>query len=107
MSIKNKVQLIGHVGDDVNVITTKDNKKVANFSLATNENYTTKNGEKKETTQWHNIVAWGKTAEIIQQLEIKKGSKIAVSGKLTYSSWESEETTKYKTEILIDSILKL
>ncbi len=81
-TIRNKVQLIGNVGNAPEVRHLESGKKVASFSLATNEIYKNSKGEKVQNTQWHNIVAWGNTAEIVEQY-VGKGKEIAIEGKLT------------------------
>ena len=99
MSAKNKVQLIGNAGSTPVVQETKNGNKYAKISIATNNNYTNKEGEKVKETQWHRIVAWGKTAELMAKI-ISKGDQILIKGKLTYSSYEDKEgVTKYMTEI--------
>ena len=65
-TLRNNVQLIGNLGQDPEIINLESGKKLAKFSIATNESYKDKNGEKVEQTYWHNIVAWGKTAEIVE-----------------------------------------
>ena len=104
--MKNKVQLIGHVGQEPEVKTI-NNKKVANITLATNDAYTNDKGEKVEQTEWHRLSAWGKTAEIIEKYVVK-GKEIAVTGKLTYRSYDDKEGVKrYITEILVSEVLLL
>lgn len=107
MSIKNKVQLVGNLGEAAVIKNLDEGSKVANFSLATNESYTNKEGNKVENTEWHNLVAWGKTAEIIEKYT-QKGSEIAIEGKLQSSSYETKEGEKrYKTEIRVNEVLLL
>jgi single-strand DNA-binding protein len=102
--MKNKVQLIGNVGNDPEVRSFND-KKVANLSLATNEIYYNDKKEKVEQTEWHKVVAWGKTAEIIEKY-VTKGKEIAVEGKLTYRSYDDKEGIKrYVTEIVVNEVL--
>lgn len=99
MSSLNKVMLIGRVGKDPDVKAINDSQKVAKFSIATSESYKDKSGEKKENTEWHNIVMWGKLAETAEKY-IKKGSLLYVEGKLQTSSWDDKDGKKcYKTEI--------
>ncbi|MCM4158432.1 single-stranded DNA-binding protein [Antarcticibacterium flavum] len=106
-TIKNHVQLIGNLGQEPSIIHLESGKKVANFSLATNEFHKNSNGERVQDTQWHNIVAWGKTAEIIEKYA-GKGSEIVVSGKLKYRSYEDKESnTRYVTEVEAKEILLL
>jgi single-strand DNA-binding protein len=104
--MKNRVQLIGHVGQEPEVKTVND-KKVANITLATNDSYTNDKGEKIEQTEWHRITAWGKTAEIIEKY-VSKGKEIAIEGKLSYKNYEDKDGIKrYVTEIIATEILLL
>ena len=106
-TLKNKVQLIGNVGNAPETKTLESGKKVANFSLATNEFYKNSEGEKVQNTQWHNIVAWGKIAEIVEKY-VGKGKEVAIEGKLTSRSYETETGEKrYVTEVVADEILLL
>ncbi len=106
-TLRNKVQLIGNLGNDPEIITLDSGKKLAKFTMATNENYKNTQGEKITDTQWHNIVAWGKTAEIIENFATK-GKEVAVNGKLTTRTWEDKEGAKrYTTEIVCNEILLL
>lgn len=103
MSI-NKVILIGNVGKDPEVRHLESNVSVANFTLATSENYTNKSGEKVTTTEWHNIVCWRGLASIAENY-IRKGSQIYVDGKIRTRSYDAPDGSKrYMTEILADSI---
>ncbi len=92
-TLRNKVQLIGNLGNDPEIITLESGKKLAKFSIATNESYKNSLGEKITDTQWHNVVAWNKTAEIIEKY-VTKGNEIAIEGKLTSRSYESKEGWK-------------
>ena len=106
-ALKNRVQLIGHLGQDPEVLTLESGKKLAKFSLATNDYYYNKSGDKIEDTQWHNIVAWGKTADIIEKY-VNKGQEVAIDGKLTSRSYEDKEGLKrYVTEIVCKEFLML
>ncbi|MFV8342440.1 single-stranded DNA-binding protein [Flavobacterium sp. XS2P39] len=106
-SLRNKVQLIGHVGSDPEIKIFDGGKKLANFNLATNESYKNEKGEKVEETQWHKLVAWGKTAEIIEKYAAK-GKEIAVEGKLTYRSYDDKNGEKrYVTEVVVNEVLLL
>jgi len=106
-NLRNKVQLIGNVGQLPEVKTLENGKKVANLSLATNEIYTNSKGQKITNTQWHNLVAWGKSAEIIENF-VKKGDEIAIEGKIQYENFEDKEgNTRYLTKININDILML
>ncbi len=106
-ALRNKVQLIGRVGQDPEILNLETGRKLAKFSIATNENYTNTKGEKVEHTDWHHVVAWGKTAGIIEQF-VNKGKEVAVEGKLTNRSWEDKEGQKrYTTEIVCNELLLL
>ena len=106
-NLRNKVQLIGNVGNEPEITTLESGKKVAKFSIATNESYKDSKGEKVTNTQWHNIVAWGKIAEIVEKY-VGKGKELALEGKLTSRSYETKEGEKrYVTEVVIDEILLL
>ena len=106
-ALKNKVQLIGNLGQNPEIKTLDCGKKLARFSIATNEAYRNANGEKIIETQWHNLVAWGKLAEIIEKY-ITKGSEVAVEGKLTYRTYNDKDgVKKYFTEIQVNELLML
>lgn len=98
----NKTTLLGHVGKDPDVRVLPSNSTVANFTLATNEFYRDNTGETHETTEWHNLVAFGRTAEIVRDY-VQKGSRIYIEGKLRTRSWDDKETgqRKYRTEVVI------
>ncbi|MFD0836682.1 single-stranded DNA-binding protein [Mariniflexile aquimaris] len=104
-TLKNKVQLIGNVGNEPEITNLDSGKKVAKFSIATNEFYKNSNGEKEQNTQWHNVVAWGKIAEIVEKY-VGKGKEVALEGKLTSRSYETKEGEKrYVTEVVANEIL--
>ena len=106
-NLRNKVTLIGNVGQEPEIKDLDGGKKVAKISLATNESYKNSKGEKVTNTEWHNLVAWGKTAEIIEKY-VAKGKEIAVEGKLTSRSYEDKEGNKrYVTEVVVSEILLL
>ena len=106
-TIRNQVHLVGNVGADPAVTQLETGKKVARFSIATNEQYKTAKGEKQTETEWHNIVAWGKTAEIVEKY-IQKGKEIALSGKLKTRSYQSDGgERRYITEVEAREILLL
>ncbi|WP_282085323.1 single-stranded DNA-binding protein [Aquimarina algiphila] len=106
-TIKNHVQLIGNVGIEPTITNLESGKKVARLSLATNENYKDKDGEKQTDTNWHTIVAWGKVAEIIEKY-VTKGKEIGISGKLKTRTYETENgNTRYVTEVEASEILLL
>lgn len=100
----NKVILIGNLGNDPEVRYTPDGTAVANFSIATSDEWKDKNtGEKKERTEWHRIVAWRKLGEICGQY-LSKGRQVYVEGKLQTRSWEKDGVTRYTTEILASDV---
>ena len=106
-TLKNHVQLIGNVGQEPQITNLESGKKVARLSLATNEYYKDAKGEKVQNTEWHTIVAWGKTAEIIEKYA-GKGKEIGVAGKLKSRSYEDNEGVKrYVTEVEANEILLL
>ena len=105
--MKNRVQLIGHVGQEPEIKTLEAGKKVASLSIATNEVYYKDNGDKVEKTEWHRVTAWGKTAEIIEKYVIK-GKEVGVEGKLTNRTYDDKDGVKrYVTEIVANEILLL
>jgi single-strand DNA-binding protein len=104
-SIRNKVQLIGNLGNNPEIINLESGKKLAKFSLATNESYTNTSGQKIDKVEWHNLVAWGKTCDIIEKY-LTKGKEVAVEGKLTSRSYETKEGDKrYVTEVVVSEVL--
>jgi single-strand DNA-binding protein len=106
-TLRNKVQLIGNLGNDPEIIAMDSGKKLAKFSIATNDIYKNAQGEKVTDTQWHNVVAWGKTAEIIEEY-VTKGKEVAVEGKLTSRSYDDKEGNKrYITEVVCYELLML
>ncbi|UII77290.1 single-stranded DNA-binding protein [Flagellimonas sp. HMM57] len=106
-SLRNKVQLIGNLGNDPEIVLLENGSKLAKFSIATNESYKNAEGEKVTDTQWHNIVAWEKTAEIVENYLVK-GKEVAIEGKLTSRSYETKDGEKrYITEIKCNELLML
>lgn len=106
-ALKNKVQLIGNLGQDPEIKTLENGDRLAKFSLATSESYRNKAGEKVTDTQWHNIVVWGSLVGIVEQY-LTKGKQVAVEGKLTHRSYETEKGEKrYLTEIRCNELLLL
>jgi len=102
MSSLNRCTFIGNVGKDPEVKSTNSGEQVANFSLACTEKWTSKSGEKKEATEWVNVVVWGKLCTVIQNY-VKKGSKLYISGKLKTRSWEDQSgQKKYMTEVVLE-----
>ena len=105
--MKNKVQLIGNVGQDPEFKTVSGDRKVANFTVATNDYYYNDKGEKIEQTEWHRVSAWGNVAEIIEKY-VEKGKEIAIEGKLTHRSYDDKDGNKrYITEVVANEILLL
>ncbi len=98
----NKVILLGNVGKDPEFKALPSGQPVVNFSIATSERYKDQQGNQQERTEWHNLVAYGKLAEIVRDY-VKKGSKLYVEGRLTTRSWDDKDTNKkvYRTEIVI------
>ncbi|WP_010249413.1 single-stranded DNA-binding protein [Myroides injenensis] len=106
-SLKNRVQLIGRVGQDPEVKRFDGGSVKATLSIAINDVYYNDKNERVESTQWHNLVLWGKTAEIAEKF-VTKGKEIAVEGKLNNRSFEDKEGNKrYVTEIIVSEILLL
>jgi single-strand DNA-binding protein len=106
-ALRNKVQLIGNLGSNPEIKTLDGGKKLAKLNLATNETYKNAKGEKITETQWHNLVAWGKTAEIIEKY-VTKGQEIAVEGKLHTRNYTDKDGNKrYFTEIQVSELLML
>jgi len=106
-ALKNKVQLIGNLGQDPEIVNLENGTKLAKFSIATSDSYKNAAGEKVEDTQWHNIVAWGKVADIVENY-LNKGKQVAVEGKLTHRSYETKTGEKrYTTEIRCNELLLL
>lgn len=104
-ALRNKVQLIGNLGMDPEVKSLDGGKKLAKMSLATNESYKNAQGEKVTETQWHNLVAWGKTAEIAEKF-LNKGSEVVVEGKLIHRNYTDKDGVKrYVTEVEVSELL--
>ena len=103
----NKVILVGRLGKDPEIRSTPSGTSVARFSLATDEKFTDRNGEKQERTEWHNITAWGKLAEICGQY-LRKGKLVYIEGSIRTDSWDDKESgqKKYRTEI-VANIMKM
>ncbi len=106
-TLRNKVQLIGNLGQAPEIKNLDNGSKLATFSMATSESYTNKQGEKVTDTQWHNIVCWGKTADIVERF-VEKGKQVGVEGKLTTRAWEDKDGNKrYTTEVVCNELLLL
>jgi single-strand DNA-binding protein len=105
--MKNRVQLIGRVGQDPEVKNLEGGKKVTTITIATNDVYYKENGDKVEQTEWHRVTAWGKTAGIIEKY-VTKGKEIAIDGKLTHRSYDDKNGEKrYVTDIVVNEVLLL
>lgn len=106
-NLRNSIQLIGRLGKDPEMRSLASGSSLATFSLATTDSYKNAAGERVEETQWHNLVAWGKTADIASQF-LKKGNEVAIEGKLIHRSYENAKgEKKYVTEINVNEILML
>ena len=106
-TLKNSVKLIGNVGQTPEIRELESGKKMAKFSVATNESYYNKQGEKVTQTYWHNLIAWGKTADIVENY-VQKGNQVAIEGKLTNRTYEGQDGQKhYITEVLVSEIVLL
>jgi len=106
-NLRNRVILIGNLGQDPEIKTLESGKKVAKFTIATNDAYKNNDGQKVEETTWHNIVAWNGLAERAARY-LKKGKEVAVEGRLLYRSYEDKKgVTKYITEIVLNEMLLL
>jgi len=106
-SLRNSVRLIGHLGNNPEVKEFETGKKVVRLTLATNETYKNQKGEKITDTCWHNLVIWGKTADIAERY-LEKGSEIAIEGKLTSRSYTGKDgEKKYITEVVVNDLLML
>ncbi len=106
-AIKNRVQLIGHLGSAPDVRETESGKKLAKFSLATNQSYRNANGEKITETTWHQLIAWGSIADIAEKY-LNKGSEVAIEGRLINRSYTDKEgVKKYISEVQVNEMLLL
>jgi single-strand DNA-binding protein len=106
-ALVNRVQLIGSLGQDPEIKKFDNGKVLAKFSMATNETYRNAQGEKVTETQWHNVIAWGSTAGILEKY-VRKGDRIGIEGKLVTRQWEDKEGGKrYTTEVVANDVLLL
>ena len=106
-ALRNKVQLIGNLGKAPEVKNTESGKKLAKFSIATNETYKNAKGEKVTDTQWHNVIAWGTTAEFAEKY-LDKGTEVVIEGKLMNNTYTDKDGVKrYSTEIQVNELLLL
>lgn len=107
MSGINKVILVGRLGRDPDIRNLENGVMVANFSLATSESYRDRNtGERKDSTEWHNVVLWRGLAETAQKY-LRKGDMVYIEGKLRTRSWEKDGVTRYSTEVVADNMVML
>lgn len=101
-TLKNRVHLIGNLGFDPEVREVAQGRKVARISIATNDSYRNAQGERVTDTQWHTVVAWGQTAEAVERM-LRKGSPVALEGRLVHRSYEAKDGTKrYITEVVMN-----
>lgn len=106
-NLNNQVQLIGRIGNALEIKETKTGKKFLNLSIATNEFYKTQDGERKQDTTWHKVIAWNKPAELMYNL-LAKGNEIMIQGKLSSRSYDDKKGEKqYITEVVVGNFLKL
>ena len=106
-TLRNKVQLIGRLGQDPEIITFEDGGKIARFNLATDDSYKDKNGTKVERTYWHPVVVKNGLVKVVENY-ITKGKEIAIEGKLTNRSWDDKDGKKhYVTEVIVNELLML
>lgn len=106
-AMRNKVQLIGHLGQAPEIKTVADGKKIANLNLATNERFKNSKGEKITETQWHNIVVWGKLADIAEKYLVK-GTEVAIEGRLINRNYTDKQGVKRSvTEVQANELLIL
>lgn len=106
-ALKNKVQLIGNLGNAPEIKNTESGKKLARFSIATNENYRNAKGEKVTETTWHNLVAWGKVADLAEKF-LQKGAEVVIEGKLINRSYTDKDgIKKYISEVQVNELLLL
>ena len=104
-ALRNSVRLIGHVGDAPKIIQLESGRKIANFSVATNESYIDNAGNRKSETTWHRLVAYGPVANTAEKY-LQKGVEVAIEGKLTNRSWDDKEGQKhYITEVVVNQLL--
>ncbi len=106
-ALKNKVQLIGNLGNAPEIKSIESGKKMARFSIATNENYRNAKGEKVTETTWHNLIAWGKVAELAEKF-LQKGTEVMIEGKLINRNYTDKDgTKKYISEVQVNELLLL
>lgn len=106
MASLNKTLLIGNVGKDPEIKTQEGGNKVGNITLATSFSYTDRNGQRKEETEWHTVITYGKLSEVVEKY-IRKGSLLFVDGRLHTRTWEENGKTRYRTDIVANAIQML
>ena len=106
-TLKNSVQLIGNLGKDVELQNFDNGSKLAKISIATNEFYKNKKGEKMQNTEWHNAIAWGNLAENMSKI-LEKGNEVALKGKLVHRSYEDKNgNTRYTSQVVVSDFIKI
>src|SRR4030042_2269436 len=106
-NLRNHVNLIGNLGMDPEVKTLENGKKLARFSIATNDRFRNAEGEQIKETQWHQVIAWGGSATIAENF-LKKGKEVALSGRLSHRSYEDKDgNTRFLTEVIVNEIVLL
>ena len=106
-ALRNKVQLIGRLGQEPEIVNFEDGKQLAKFSMATDDSYKDNQGNKVERTQWHNVVVRGGLVKVVEGY-VQKGQEIAIEGKLTSRSYDDKDgVTRYITEVLCNELLLL
>ena len=106
-ALRNKVQLIGRLGQDPEIVSFDDGNKMAKFAIATDDSYKDKQGQKVERTQWHNVVVRGGLVNVVENY-VSKGQEIAIEGKLSNRSWDDKDGSKrYITEVVCNELLLL
>ncbi len=105
-TLRNSVRMIGRLGDDPKVTKFENGKQVVSFTLATNESYKNKNGERVEETQWHRMEVWNGLSTVAEKY-LKKGKEIAIEGRLVHESYEKNGEKRYVSKIQVNDILML
>ena len=106
-TLKNSVQLIGNLGKDIELKEVANGSKMAKLTIATNDYYKNNKGETIKETQWHNLVAWGRNAELMAQI-LEKGNEVAIQGKLVHRMYEDKEgNVKYTSEVKVNEFIKI
>lgn len=104
-TLRNRVQLVGNLGMNPEIVNFESGKKIAKFTIATNESFSDAKGKTTTNTQWHNVVAWGKQAEIVEKY-LEKGKEVAIEGRITYRQYEDKnKQTRHVTEIVLNNFI--